>query len=77
MDNLDEELGTVGEVSDLLGVTRQRVHQLMSEGDDPLPQPVLSKSNGKIQLWDMRETRRWAKRNSYPKAPRPSAATTS
>lgn len=61
-----DELSTVNEVADQLGVSRQRVHQLMTEGG--LPRPVLSKSNGKIQLWDMREVKRWGRKHGYPKA---------
>ena len=71
MEQLQDELGTVNEVADLLGVSRQRVHQLMTEGDDRCPRPIVSKSSGKIQLWDLRDVGRWAKRNRYPRRPRP------
>ena len=64
-----DELGTVGEVMDLLGVTRQGVHYLL-DNDPDMPAPIVVKSNGKIQLWDMRQVRRFAKSKGYPKAPR-------
>ena len=65
-----DEFATVEEVGAELGVTRSRVHQLMARAEEPCPTPVISKSNGRIQLWDMREVRKWAKKNGYPRRPR-------
>ncbi|MEX0665557.1 MAG: DNA-binding protein [Acidimicrobiia bacterium] len=61
------ELVGVAEIADLLGVTRQRVHQLMTEQAN-FPEPVADLAAGKIWLkedvvawaetWDRRPGRR-------------------
>jgi predicted DNA-binding transcriptional regulator AlpA len=44
------------EVADLLGVTRQRVHQLSERHDFPAPHAILSVG----RIWDGAEIRAWA-----------------
>ena len=56
-------IGT-SQVGLLLGVTRQRVHQLRDEHDDfPLP----AVEHPRAAFWNRREIARWAKRHSYPR----------
>lgn len=46
------------EIAELLGVTKQRAHQL---ADEPgFPAPVAD--DGRSRLWDRRKVERWAKR---------------
>ena len=47
----------VVEIAELLGVSKQRPHQI---ADDPgFPDPVVE--DGRGRLWDRREVARWAK----------------
>ena len=48
----------VVEIAELLGVTKQRAHQLAAE--DEFPAPVTQ--DGRGRLWDRREVTAWAKR---------------
>jgi predicted DNA-binding transcriptional regulator AlpA len=52
------DLVGVAEVADMLGLSRQRVHQLAAQQD--FPPPVASLSAGLI--WRRDDIRRWAKR---------------
>jgi predicted DNA-binding transcriptional regulator AlpA len=45
------------EIAELLGVTKQRAHQLA--GEDRFPSPVAEDARGR--LWDRREVTSWAK----------------
>lgn len=56
MSGVPELMGTA-EVAALLGVSRQRVLQLLAERED-FPRPVAVLSMGKI--WNGDEVRRWA-----------------
>jgi predicted DNA-binding transcriptional regulator AlpA len=46
------------EIADLLGVTKQRVHQIADE--EGFPPPV--GEDGRRRLWNRREVQAWAKR---------------
>jgi len=45
------------EIAELLGVSKQRAHQLA--GEPEFPDPVAEEGRGR--LWDRREVRAWAK----------------
>ena len=47
----------VVEIAELLGVTKQRAHQLADEPDFPAP----VEREGPSRLWDRREVQAWAK----------------
>lgn len=51
------DLVGVAEIAELLGVTRQRVHQLMRSPD--FPAPVAELSAGRI--WNLDEVESWAR----------------
>ena len=51
------DLVGVAEIADMLGVTRQRVHQLMQAPD--FPNPVAELSAGRI--WNRDEVEAWAR----------------
>jgi predicted DNA-binding transcriptional regulator AlpA len=46
------------EIAELLGVSKQRAHQIAAE--DGFPEPVAEDARGR--LWDRREVAGWAKR---------------
>lgn len=48
----------------MLGVSRQRVHQLRAEYDD-FPTPAVE--HPRAAFWRVRDIERWAKRHGYPK----------
>lgn len=52
----DDLVGTA-EIADLLGVSRQRVHQLVSRAD--FPEPVAKLAAGII--WNRLDVERWAR----------------
>ncbi len=52
-----QELVGVAEIADMLGVTRQRVHQLTKTAE--FPRPLAELSAGVI--WDRAEVERWAR----------------
>ena len=52
------ELVGVHEIADLLGLSKQRVHQLAWE--DSFPEPVAELRMGRV--WNLGAVRRWAKR---------------
>lgn len=58
---------SAGEVADLLGVSRQRVYQLLEEHSD-FPRPVSDSPRG--ALWDRREIEHWARKPRRPGRPR-------
>ena len=49
---------TVGDVAKLLGLTRQRVHQIMDE-DPSFPAPAATLSVGRI--WNRLDVEKWAR----------------
>jgi predicted DNA-binding transcriptional regulator AlpA len=56
-----------GEVAELLGISRQRVYQLLEEHDD-FPRPVSDTPRGAV--WDRREVEYWARKPRRPGRPR-------
>jgi hypothetical protein len=48
----------VVEIAELLGVSKQRAHQLA--GEDRFPSPVAEDARGR--LWDQREVTSWARK---------------
>nr|MDT0662329.1 hypothetical protein [Micromonospora sp. DSM 115978] len=58
------------EVADLLGVTRQRVHQLSERHDFPAPYTVLSVG----RIWDGAKIRAWAAKHRPALAEDPEGA---
>jgi hypothetical protein len=60
-DRIDvDHLGAIRDVARGLGVTRQRVAQIVSE-DPTTPAPVTKVAAGSIALYDLREWASWAK----------------
>jgi predicted DNA-binding transcriptional regulator AlpA len=49
---------TVGDVAKLLGLTRQRVHQIVDE-DPSFPAPVATLSVGRV--WERSDVEKWAR----------------
>lgn len=58
-DHLMPELLAAGEIAALLGVSRQRVYQLIEE-DPTFPKPVEELSIGRI--WRRTDVERWARK---------------
>lgn len=65
---MGEQLVGVAEISELLGVSRQRVHQIVEEHDD-FPRPVAELAAGRI--WQLDDVREWIKAHPVRKAGRP------
>ncbi len=51
----------VAEVADMLGLTRQRVHQLAQDENADFPKPAAVLSAGVI--WERKSVEEWAKRS--------------
>lgn len=58
---------SAGEVAELLGVSRQRVYQLLEEHDD-FPHPIAETPRGAV--WARREVEGWARKPRRPGRPR-------
>jgi len=58
MAEMPKATARVVEIAELLGVSKQRAHQLAAERD--FPAPVTEDSRGR--LWDRREVAAWATR---------------
>ena len=65
-DQPPELMGTA-EVAAHLGVSRQRVLQLLAQEHSGFPQPVAVLSMGKV--WDGRQVREWSRRHQRPRRP--------
>lgn len=50
------DLVAMGEIADMLGVSRQRVHQLVSRSDFPKPAATLSVG----RIWRRADVAKWA-----------------
>lgn len=61
---MGEELVGVAEISEMLGVSRQRVHQIAGEHDD-FPLPVAELTAGRI--WRRKDIEGWL--NNHPQRP--------
>lgn len=61
------ELLSTTEVAALLGVVRQRVHQMRDEYAD-FPEPVIERD--RVHLYELSAVKRWARKHGYPK-PKP------
>jgi prophage regulatory protein len=48
------------EIARLLGVTRQRVQQLINEPGFPLPDAALRAGRDELKMWDPATIRKWA-----------------
>lgn len=48
-----------GEIAQLLGVSRQRVHELAQTHDD-FPEPI-ARLSGRTPVWDRAQVENWAK----------------
>jgi predicted DNA-binding transcriptional regulator AlpA len=57
------DLVGVAEIAEMLGVSRQRVHQIIRE-DEAFPHAVAELSAGKI--WQRSDVERWLKRSGRP-----------
>jgi predicted DNA-binding transcriptional regulator AlpA len=55
------------EVAELLGISRQRVYQLLEEHDD-FPRPIAETARGSV--WSRREVEQWARKPRRPGRPR-------
>jgi predicted DNA-binding transcriptional regulator AlpA len=61
------ELVGVAEIADILGVTRQRVHQLMRTRSD-FPPPLAELAIGRV--WDRKDIERWSQSLNRRRGPR-------
>jgi predicted DNA-binding transcriptional regulator AlpA len=52
-----QRLVRIAEIADLLGVSKQRAHQIADEEESPAPVG----REGQSRLWDRREVTAWAK----------------
>jgi hypothetical protein len=50
------------EIARLLGVTRQRVQQLINEPGFPAPDGVLRAGRDELKMWEPATVQKWAKR---------------
>ena len=58
-----EQIGSTHEVAKALGVSRQRIHQIVTEDNDA-PKALTNVANGRTALFDMAEWKKWAKRSN-------------
>lgn len=64
-----EALVGVAEISEILGVSRQRVHQIAKEHED-FPSPVADLTAGRI--WRLKDVERWLEKHPQRPPGRPS-----
>lgn len=57
-----DNLGSTHEVAAALGVSRQRVHQIVNE-EPEAPKALRMVANGRTALFDMNEWAKWAKKS--------------